>query len=297
LPVSYGSNTPPILPVSLTRDEQTIITLQDRAKPFNLLSPDEQIIAARDLVLYLNLALSWDFGNEENFDMLLTVLADQLATVYGSLNLPECKEAAKIYGPAIETYGKPINLQLLQKILLPYMGARAAARQLLERLPAIETAREKPLLTSAEYETKRAEMFERPGGWFEITEMYYQRYITGSVHMQHWPVEMYEALIRGNYIHPEKHLQMLAIGKRWLIKICFDAIADEIHKPFHTIGKKIHADQMAQNYRDKLKSLENENDTPEIRKAASLYAVRFAFSCFKKQGVKRLFVQDPVKKV
>lgn len=253
---------------------------------------DELINTAFKLMLYGNSCFGWVLCEPDEQDRFAMIFAEYLREHFYNLTLGEAEAALRRYGHEIETYGKPANLQFFHKCFSPYLDARANARKIERNRPNLDEQPAVRLITHENHESERKAAFERAGGWYEITEIYYQKYLKGDINMGSWPLEMHEALNRAGYLHPEKYLNMLATGKRYLVKLCLDAITGNSNRSFLSFASRNQANIKIEDYRKKLNALNYEEDTPEIRDAAKLYAVRFTFSAFKKAGHKALFYQE-----
>lgn len=82
-------------------------------------------------------------------------------------------------GTGIEDWGKVFNLNMLDKVLLPYMQKRAQVREFTDKQQAAEMLSLPP----------------SPSDWKELCELYYQRYLLGTYNLLLWPEQLYDEFV------------------------------------------------------------------------------------------------------
>lgn len=109
----------------LTHDEQKIIVLKYKSKQIWQMSDAEIGDWSRALLLKIHVITGWVIPSD---DALLVIMVDQfqkhLTEQFSELNPDEIEFAFRSTGTTIEDYGKSMNLNLIDKVLLPYLHKR-----------------------------------------------------------------------------------------------------------------------------------------------------------------------------
>lgn len=80
--------------------------------------------AAKNLLIKIHVITGWILPASEILTILIDVFSKKLIADYGSLNVDEIEHAFIKAGPGIEDWGKEMNLNLLDKVLVPYIDKR-----------------------------------------------------------------------------------------------------------------------------------------------------------------------------
>jgi hypothetical protein len=111
--------------LDLTPEEQNIIALKYKGKRIEFMSPDELTKWTKALLLKINVITGWAVpDNDARYRVLLDQFQKQLSEKYFELNPDEIEFAFRNEGTLIEDWGKDMNLNLIDKILLKYLANR-----------------------------------------------------------------------------------------------------------------------------------------------------------------------------
>jgi hypothetical protein len=109
----------------LTKQENRVVELKYKSKPIGELTDAQQSAWAKALLLKIHVITGWTIPNS---DELLNILSDQfmkkLVETYPQLNTDEIEYAFRQHGTTIQDWGKAMNLNLLDSVLLPYINKR-----------------------------------------------------------------------------------------------------------------------------------------------------------------------------
>lgn len=109
---------------SLTQDEKLMLDLKYKSKRICDMSNEEISLWTDSLLLKINIITGWVNPSGD----LLTILQDQfskkLTEDYPQLNVDEIEHAFRKSGTSIEDWGKTMNLNLIDKVLIPYTEKR-----------------------------------------------------------------------------------------------------------------------------------------------------------------------------
>ncbi len=121
--MNSGTNLPP----PETDDELMIIHKKYAAPQLGKLSENELRIAAKVLVLKIHVITGWVVPDNEMRGILTDQFSKKLLEDYSMLNSEEVEFAFRKSGTVIKDWGKQMNLNLLDQVLLPYLGERVLA--------------------------------------------------------------------------------------------------------------------------------------------------------------------------
>jgi uncharacterized protein YdiU (UPF0061 family) len=108
----------------LTIEDSKILSLKYSGKQFGQMQPAEVLMNGKALLLKIHVITGWTIPEKE----LLNILVDQFTKIlcekYDNLNVGEIEFAFRSKGTGIEDWGKAMNLNLLDKVLTPYLNDR-----------------------------------------------------------------------------------------------------------------------------------------------------------------------------
>ena len=175
------------------RDEEQIWKLQYENLPIARMSENMFSIHKKTLLLKINMITGWNLPEHE---ALQNVLYDQfgkkLKEDYYSFNIEEIEYAFRSMGTTVEDWGKTINLNLIDKILIPYLHKRAAVREMESH--ALKQTPVKSIGFS---------------DWKEACETNYQKFLNGKLEIMllHW--QCYAELVMCNFIASDTYEDFL----------------------------------------------------------------------------------------
>lgn len=110
---------------STTNDPDSKMLELKYASPQIYLMPEVQLYKeCRTLLLKIHVITGWAIPSKEMMAILSDQFCKKLIESYGHLNTEEIEYAFRQYGTVIEDWGKEMNLNLLDKVLIPYLNQR-----------------------------------------------------------------------------------------------------------------------------------------------------------------------------
>ena len=200
---------------SLSDEEQKIVELKYKSKQLREMTDVEVKRWSKSLLIKIHVITGWSIPVS---DEMLNILEDQfiklLQEKYSSLNPDEIEFAFRQNGTTIQDWGKSMNLQLIDSILIPYLN---------QRLHISESERH------IAYFKKRDWSFEHDINWRGMIEEEYQRFRFGN----------YPRMYRGLSIFPPHFYQVLEDDGAFFPKDWYKERLDMYMKkyPKHDAGK------------------------------------------------------------
>jgi len=169
---------------SLTADDRKILDLKYGGKQFGQMTPPERLLNAKALLLKIHIITGWSIPENKLMDILVDQFTKSLEEKFENLNSSEIEYAFRSAGTTIEDWGKSMNLNLLDKVLLPYLNDRYKISEV-ER----QIAYKKNLVNLEPGENDYRRMIEED----------YQSFLAGMVY-QTFPVPYYPQLVKDGFI-------------------------------------------------------------------------------------------------
>jgi hypothetical protein len=146
---------------------------------------DFQVITAgKALLLKIHIITGWTIPEGDLMNILVDQFAKELSEKYGELNADEIEYAFRSKGTIVEDWGKSMNLNLLDKVLLPYLNDRYRIS-----------------------ETERLLAYKKVHGEFNLDQLDYRRmieedfqfFLSGKI-LTAFPVHYYKTLVEDGII-------------------------------------------------------------------------------------------------
>lgn len=153
---------------ALTDEERQVISLKYQAQRFATFAPSFQQKHAKALLLKIHVITGWTIPEKEFMNILVDQFTKKLVESYGQLNTEEIEYAFRRHGTTVEDWGKSMNLNLVDKVLIPYLQHRADLSEVEEKITAKP---EQKIYTEEEILNQKR----------EETEACYQRYLSGNL--------------------------------------------------------------------------------------------------------------------
>lgn len=153
---------------TLIDQDSQILTLKYATPQIGTLSQAEVLQACKVLLLKIHVITGWVIPANELMIILIDQFSKKLTEDYPMLNPDEIEYAFRSQGTIIEDWGKEMNLNLLDKVLIPYLSKRldvSAAEERMKNQPV------QKVLTSQELDDVHR---------YDV-EMFYQRCRKGIV--------------------------------------------------------------------------------------------------------------------
>lgn len=173
--------------------------LKYAAKPIGQLSLAEIKIWSEALLLKIHVITGWVIPTGNLLNILVDQFEKKLMEDYGSLNHYEIEYAFRSKGTLIPDWGKQMNLQLLDQVLIPYMDDRYKNSLAEERQSAPPQQQI--------YSDDDNDNLHR-----QDVEMYYQRCRNGQV-PHNIPDYFKYILVKDGLMQPEESLSVFFVKK------------------------------------------------------------------------------------
>lgn len=108
----------------LTNDEKIIIEKKYASKKINFLSDVERLFAVKNILLKIHVITGWVLPTSELMNVLIDQFYKKIIEDYSELNPDEIEFAFRNKGTILKDWGKEINLNLIDEILIPYVNSR-----------------------------------------------------------------------------------------------------------------------------------------------------------------------------
>lgn len=163
-----------------------MVCLKYKSKQIAVMDSGETGRWSKALLLKIHVITGWVIPGNELMNILVDQFEKKLIETYGSLNPDEIEYAFRTTGTTVEDWGKSMNLNLLDKVLLPYLQNRIALSEVEEKQA---TKPESKIYTDEELLNQKR----------EETQYCYKRYLNGDI--TYFPITMmYEVLLHDNLI-------------------------------------------------------------------------------------------------
>jgi len=152
----------------LTPQELKVVELKYQSKQIGNMDESELSMWGKALLMKIHVITGWTIPNSPE---LLNILIDQfnkyLSEKYFALNTDEMEYAFRQHGTIIEDWGKAMNLNLLDKVLIPYINQRLLVSEVEEKLKNVPPPQK--IFTQDELDDSQR----------EDAELQYQRFLKG----------------------------------------------------------------------------------------------------------------------
>lgn len=108
-------------------EEQKLIHLKYAAKQICQMNDQEINLWPKALLLKIHVITGWVMPENQFFNILVDQFQKKLIEDYGNLNTEEIEYAFRKSGTIIKDWGKEMNLNLIDQVLIPYLSERVEA--------------------------------------------------------------------------------------------------------------------------------------------------------------------------
>jgi hypothetical protein len=116
--------------LAVTDEQSRIIEVKYKGPQICTMQSGEVHIWSQALLLKIHIITGWIIPDEQvKMDILIEQFEKHLTESYGMLNIEEIEYAFRSFGTTIEDWGKQMNLNLTDKVLLPYLQKRLDASE------------------------------------------------------------------------------------------------------------------------------------------------------------------------
>lgn len=174
---------------SLPEDERQVVELKYKSPTIDALPEVDFLKVRKALLLKIHVTTGWTIpASEEYLNVLVDQFGKHLQEKYAALNLDEIEFAFRRYGTTTEDYGKALNLNLVDKVLLPYLN---------DRYRISETER------MLHYYARRPEFsLQRDVDYRRLLEEDYQTFLGGRFRLVTFPTGYYDTLAEDGFFEP-----------------------------------------------------------------------------------------------
>jgi len=126
----------------LTDDEKIVIQKKYASKKFKYFNEVEMLFAVKNILLKIHVITGWVLPMAELMNVLIDQLTKKIREDYSELNQDEVEYAFRNKGTVLKDWGKEMNLNLIDEILVSYLDSRYAISKKEEEMKIpIETRR------------------------------------------------------------------------------------------------------------------------------------------------------------
>ncbi len=111
------------LGLSLMPEEEQVIDLKYKSKPFGGMTKDELFVSIHLLLTKIQVITGWDMPPNEKLDILIDQTARKFIESYPTVNADEMEYAFRNNG-GVQNWGKAMNLNLVDEVMTPYLQKR-----------------------------------------------------------------------------------------------------------------------------------------------------------------------------
>jgi hypothetical protein len=181
---------------ALTSEEEKVVQLKYAGKQFGEMSPEDLFTWSKTLLLKIHVITGWTIPEKEILTILLDQFQKKITENYPTLNAEEVEYAFRSKGTVIEDWGKAMNLNLLDKVLLPYLD---------NRFRISETERQ------LNYYKRRPEFnLENDIDWRKMIEEDYEFFLSGK-NLSTFPHKYYDILVEDKFFEPDIYAQFVNV--------------------------------------------------------------------------------------
>jgi hypothetical protein len=178
----------------LTSEESQVVALKYAGKQFGSMDAAELATWIKSLLLKIHIITGWTIPEKEMMNILLDQFQKKIIENYPDLNGEEIEFAFRSKGTIIEDWGKTMNLNLLDKVLLPYLD---------NRFKISETERQ------LNYYKRRPEFnLEKDIDWRRMIEEDYEFFMSGK-NLSTFPHKYYEILVEDKFFDANVYEQFV----------------------------------------------------------------------------------------
>lgn len=154
-------------------EESKILDLKYKAPPFGRMSPDQLKVAAHVVLVKLHVITGWNMpASGEYLDILLDQFEKKLSESYALVNVEEM-ECAFRNNPGVKDWGKAMNLNLIDEVMVPYLERRAELSRQEERVRPLQ-ALGAPQISDEEFILSVKRLYWMDGNWRKIPLLAYK---------------------------------------------------------------------------------------------------------------------------
>lgn len=145
----------------LTPEMNRMIALKYCMKSFGQMTINEMKDWAEKLLIKIHIITGWQIPAEEIMFVLVEQWQKKIFESYTALNPEEIEHAFRTNGTQVEDYGKSINLNLIDKVLMPYLNTRFKISEDERKVRDKENPPPTKIFTQAELDDSAREDAER----------------------------------------------------------------------------------------------------------------------------------------
>lgn len=254
----------------MTSEEKEMYAVKYSAKPIKDMPVDELEKQAKALIIRIHTISGWDVPNDKYYlNILTSEFSKMLAESYKDLNIEEITYAVRNYAMDINSWGKNMNLSLIDKPISEYRRVRQCLSEAEERRKAV---------TGIDYKPGDVELLNMKRS---VIEGRYQAFLKGQTSFAMQPVDGIETLANDGFCEADLYTDFT--------KNALEKIKSEMYKQYENLmmhGRVAHAEEMKIN-RQNLKE-----DAENVILLAKKMALVFCFMQFQKSGFACIYKDD-----
>lgn len=118
----------------LTDHENRVVELKYKSLPFGKMTESDLVKNAKALLLKIHVITGWALPTNEMLGILMDQFTKKIIESFDEINPDEVEYAFRNGGTVVEDWGKEMNLNLIDKILIPYLKNRFQISQIEEKI-------------------------------------------------------------------------------------------------------------------------------------------------------------------
>jgi hypothetical protein len=138
------------LGLSLMPEEEQVIDLKYKSKPFGGMTKDELFVSIHLLLTKIQVITGWDMPPAEKLDILIDQTARKFIESYPTVNADEMEYAFRNNG-GVQNWGKSMNLNLIDEVMSPYLQKRKDLSRMEEEKKSKQLTLPAPEITDDEF--------------------------------------------------------------------------------------------------------------------------------------------------
>lgn len=150
-----------------------MIDLKYKAPPFSKMDPMQLHKAAHVVLIKLHVITGWNMPQPEYLDILLDQFEKKLIESYPNVNIEEMEYAFR-NNPGIKDWGKAMNLNLIDEVMVPYLERRLEVSRMEEHQKVKQIALPPAQVTDQEFIESVRKLYKLHGDYLQIPPLTYK---------------------------------------------------------------------------------------------------------------------------
>lgn len=256
----------------LNQEEKKLLSVKYQMQRIESIHPDDLLKHTKGLLFKIHVITGWIIPNEELYkNVLIDQLYKKLIEDYQDCSIAEIEYAFRSYGTTVKDWGKNMNLQQFDEVMIKYKNARYCLSELEEKLK-IDTEVKNKIPTEDEVLMMRRELIEDK----------YQSFLAGKTSFALFPEDGIDTLIKDGFCSDDLYKDFIIKARENLSKSYSSKIED---------AKLQRKDSLVNDLIDKRMNLLDEENI-EVKILSKKMALMFCLYKFKEAGYKNIYIKE-----